>query len=338
MRREAGRAAPRLEDVALVAGVSHQTVSRVINGASSVAPATRERVLAAIQQLGYRRNSAARALATQKSGVIGVVAAGLGYFGPSSAVVGLEAAARAVGYSLILASLPQVTRAAAQEAIDHLVDEAVEALVMIAPGDTGIDFGAKSTIPVPVIVLDADPEHALLSVGVDHVAGARMATHHLLDLGHRRVDHISGPLDWYQAQSRVRGWSDTLSARSLTVPPPLVGDWSAASGYLHGRTLAADPEVTAVFVGNDQMAIGVLRAMVEAGRRVPEDVSIVGFDDIPESGYLLPPLTTVRQNFEDLGRGALSLLVGALRENRAEGITVIPPSLVVRASTARPAR
>ena len=329
------RTAPTLQDVARVAGVSHQTVSRVINGSPRVAPATRDRVQEAVQQLGYRRNSAARALVTQKSGVIGVVAAGLGYFGPSSTVVGIEEAARAEGYSIVLATLPEVTPETTQEALDHLVSESVEAIVLIAPGDTGLDLGAGSTLPVPVVVLDAAPRRAVLSVGVDHAAGARLATRHLIDLGHGRIAHISGPVDWYQAQARSHGWAEAMRAAGLEVSEPLVGDWSASSGYLLGRQLAEDRELTGVFVANDQMSIGVLRAMAEAGRRVPEDVSIVGFDDIPESEYLMPPLTTIRQNFVALGRGALALLMGAMRDDEREGVVVVPPKLVVRASTAR---
>jgi DNA-binding LacI/PurR family transcriptional regulator len=329
------RSAPTLQDVARVAGVSHQTVSRVINGSPRVAPATRDRVQEAVQQLGYRRNSAARALVTQKSGVIGVVAAGLGYFGPSSTVVGIEEAARAEGYSIVLATLPEVTPETTQEALDHLVSESVEAIVLIAPGDTGLDLGAGSTLPVPVVVLDAAPRRAVLSVGVDHAAGARLATRHLIDLGHGRIAHISGPVDWYQAQARSHGWAEAMRAAGLEVDEPLVGDWSASSGYLLGRQLAEDRELTGVFVANDQMSIGVLRAMAEAGRRVPEDVSIVGFDDIPESEYLMPPLTTIRQNFVALGRGALGLLIGAMRDDEREGVVVVPPKLVVRASTAR---
>ena len=330
------RTAPRLEDVARVAGVSHQTVSRVVNGSTRVAPATRARVLEAVAELGYRGNSAAKALATQKSGVVGVVVAGLGFFGPSSTVVGLELAARAEGYGMVLASLPEVTQEATQDALDHLVGESVEAIVLIAPVDTGLDLGVRSRLPVPVVVLDANPVRARLSVGVDHEAGARLATQHLIDLGHRHIAHLSGPSDWYQAEARTFGWRGALEEAGLTVPEPLVGDWTASSGYRLGRQLAAESEVTAIFVANDQMSIGVLRALAEAGRTVPGDVSIVGFDDLPESEYFTPPLTTIRQNFVALGRGAMGLLTSAIRGELEEGTVTVPPKLVVRASTGRP--
>ena len=316
--------------------MSHQTVSRVVNGSARVAPATRERVLAAVAELGYRGNSAAKALATQRSGVVGVVVAGLGFFGPSSTVVGLELAARAEGYGMVLASLPDVTPQATQEALDHLVSESVEAIVVIAPDDTGLDLGVGSRLPIPVVVLDANPLRARLSVGIDHEAGARLATQHLVDLGHQHIAHISGPKNWYQAEARALGWCRALEQAGLPTSEPLVGDWTASSGYALGRQLAATPDVTAIFVSNDQMSIGVLRALAEAGRKVPDDVSIVGFDDLPESAYFTPPLTTVSQNFVALGRGAMGLLTAAIRGEREEGAVTVPPKLVVRASTARP--
>ncbi|GAB3076806.1 LacI family DNA-binding transcriptional regulator [Pedococcus soli] len=342
MTKPVPRRRPSLQDVAEVAGVSHQTVSRVVNGSPSVAPATRDRVLEAIHELGYRRNSAARALATRRSGTIGVVVAGLGYFGPSSTVVGLEAAARAEGYSLVLVSVsetsPEASNRATQDAIEHLIGESVEALVMIAPDDAGLDLGPGAQVPLPLVVLDSDPARAGLSVGVDHAQGARLATQHLIDLGHRHIAHIGGPANWYQAECRLEGWRSALASAGLTPGPVLTGDWTASSGYRHGVGLAADRDVSAVFVANDQMAIGVLRAMAEAGRRVPEDVSVVGFDDLPEAEYLFPPLTTVHQNFVALGRAALRELLGAINGEPGDGAVLVPPKLVVRGSTARRAR
>jgi DNA-binding LacI/PurR family transcriptional regulator len=170
---------------------------------------------------------------------------------------------------------------------------------------------------------------------VDHTAGGRLATRHLIDLGHERIAHVSGPQDWYQAQARADGWRSSLVEAGREVPEILVGDWSASSGYRLGRELARDGWATAVFVTNDQMSIGVLRALTEAGLQVPHEISIVGFDDIPESEFFTPPLTTIRQNFEALGRGAMELLTGAIRGGAQAGQVVVPPKLVVRASTAR---
>jgi DNA-binding LacI/PurR family transcriptional regulator len=332
---------PAMTDVARLAGVSHQTVSRVVNGSPSVAPATRDRVLEAIHELGYRRNSAARALATRRSGTIGVVVAGLGYFGPSSTVVGLEAAARAEGYSLVLVSVsettPEASSRATQDAIEHLIGESVEALVMIAPDDAGQDLGPGDRVPLPLVVLDSDPARAGLSVGVDHAQGARLATQHLIDLGHRHIAHVGGPANWYQAERRLEGWRHALASAGLTPGPVLSGDWTPSSGYRHGVVLAGDRDVTAVFVANDQMAIGVLRAMAEAGRRVPEDVSVVGFDDLPLVRWSSPPLTTVSQPLVAMGRLAVHTVLRLMQGEQLESTRVeLSTTLVVRDSTAAP--
>jgi DNA-binding LacI/PurR family transcriptional regulator len=188
---------------------------------------------------------------------------------------------------------------------------------------------------VPLVALDVDPSHVTWSVGMDHEAGARLATQHLIELGHRTIAHVAGPRDWYQAEARDRGWRAAMAAAGLPADRHSYGDWSPASGYRQGRRLAADPRVSAVFAANDQMSIGVLRAMAEAGRRVPEDVSVVGFDDIPESEFLTPPLTTIRQDFTVLGQAALRLLVGAMSKDFPPEAQIVPPKLVQRKSTGR---
>jgi DNA-binding LacI/PurR family transcriptional regulator len=188
---------------------------------------------------------------------------------------------------------------------------------------------------VPVVAAEAGPDESVPLVAVDQVAGAQLATAHLLELGHRTVWHISGPTDWLEAQDRVNGWRATLDAAGAPAPPVLIGDWSARSGHELGRELAANRDVTAVFVANDQMALGLLRALHEAGRRIPGDISVVGFDDIPEAEFFTPPLTTVRQNFNEMGRRSLLRLLeqieSGVREPRRE---TVPPELIVRASTA----
>jgi DNA-binding LacI/PurR family transcriptional regulator len=330
------RNAPRMADVAARAGVSHQTVSRVLNGSATVREDTRQRVVAAIDELGYRRNSAARALVTRRSGVIGVVVAELSYFGPSSTVLGIETAARKAGYRTVLASLGDVSAEAFVEGFEHVASAGAEAVVLIAPRHTDLDLGSGG-LSVPVVVLDGEEARTPLCVGVDQYAGAALATQHLVDLGHRHIAHLTGPTEWFQAQQRERGWRDTLVRAGLEVAAPLAGDWSAASGYRVGQDLAHDRVLTAVFAGNDQMAIGLMRALGEAGRRIPEDVSIVGFDDIPEAAFLHPPLTTVRQDFSALGHEALRMLVGALAGHDVES-RLVPPKLMARASTARAPR
>ena len=242
-----------MSDVAARAGVSHQTVSRVVNGSTFVRPDTKERVLEAIVELGYRRNPAARALVTRRSGVVGVVVADLRYYGPSSTVIGIESAARAAGCSTILASLPDVTADAVEGALEHVMSAGAEAVVVIGHHDTGLDLGRGSEYGVPIVVLDGETSRSSLAVGVDQRAGAVIVTQHLIDLGHRRIAHLSGPPSWFQAQQRLEGWRLTLEHAGLPVSTPLTGDWSAAGGYLLGQQLAADRQVTAVFAANDQM-------------------------------------------------------------------------------------
>ena len=174
---------------------------------------------------------------------------------------------------------------------------------------------------------------------VDQKLGARLAVAHLISLGHQRIGHVSGPLDWIDGQARVEGWREELAEAGLPDDLLIEGDWSAGSGYRIGQQLAEQRDATAVFVSNDQMALGLLRAFGEKGVRVPEDVSVVGFDDQPESAYFMPPLTTVRQDFEELGKRCMDLMRAQIEEGAAGGTLVVEPELVVRASTApRPRR
>ena len=327
---------PVMADVAALAGVSHQTVSRVLNAHPNVTPETRARVERAITQLGYRRNTAARALVTRRSRTLGVVSASTANYGPANTLIGIERAARAADYFVSFVSLAQVDRDTMQAALDHLVGSGVDGIVVMSPTRAAVGAVDGLSAGVPVVVVDGDISERTRGVAIDQVQGSRLATAHLLDLGHRTVHHVSGPQDWVAAEARVEGWREELRERGSVVPACLVGDWSAASGYAAGQHLAADPAVTAVFAGNDQMALGVLLALHEAGRAVPADVSVVGFDDIPEAPYLIPALTTVRQDFEELGRRCLEQLMALLENGVAPAAALIPPDLVVRASTAPP--
>ena len=330
--------APVMADVARVAGVSHQTVSRVLNAHPHVTAATRLRVERAIDELGYRRNTAARALVTRRSATLGVVSVGSSNYGPANTLIGIEAAARAEGYSVSFVSLDQVDRGSMQEALDHFTGAGVDGIVVLSPTRSAVEavHGLSADVPV-VVTAEGTSSVGRPAVVIDQVHGSRVATAHLLDLGHRTVHHVRGPQDWLEAEARVQGWRTELRVRAAPTPDCLAGDWSAASGYSAGRLLAGEQDVTAVFVANDQMALGVLRALSEAGRRVPEDVSVVGFDDIPEAAYLRPPLTTVRQDFAEVGRRCLVQLVSLIDGEPAGATATIQPELVVRASTARPA-
>jgi DNA-binding LacI/PurR family transcriptional regulator len=334
--------APVMADVARLAGVSHQTVSRVINGQDNLRPATRLRVEEAIQQLGYRPNSAARALVTRRSATIGVIGSKTGFWGPSSIHRTVQAAGREAGYFVSSVNVPDLTRATVADAVDHLRDQGVEGIVLIAANDEALDVArAQEAVGIPVVVVEGSLYQARWTVGVDQAAGAELATRHLLALGHTEIVHVAGPLAWTEARARLQGWQNAMHAAGLRIAPHLEGDWTAASGYRIGAELVRRTDVTAVFAANDQMALGLLRALWEAGRSVPRDVSVVGFDDIPEAEFLIPPLTTVRQDFTEVGHRAIEILRAALAEPDPDADVpdrLVQPELVVRASTAAPRR
>ncbi|GAA0365617.1 LacI family DNA-binding transcriptional regulator [Microbispora corallina] len=331
------RRPPVMADVAKVAGVSHQTVSRVLNDHPNVRAETRTRVLRAIDQLGYRRNLVARALVTKHSRTLGVVSFDTTLYGPASTVYGIEQAAREAGYFVSIVSLRTIDRAGVHDAIDYLTDQGVDGIVVVAPQRSAAQALEDMPTGMPAVAVEGGQAGEVSVVSVDQVEGAALATRHLLDLGHETVWHISGPADWLEAEGRVQGWREALTAAGHRVPDVLAGDWSPRSGYRAGKRLAEmTSEVTAVFVANDQMALGVLRAFAEEGVRVPEQISIVGFDDIPESEFFSPPLTTIRQDFGAVGRRSIDVL---LRQIEAEGPCererhVVPPRFVARASTA----
>jgi len=328
---------PRMEDVAGVAGVSHQTVSRVLNGFPKIRPATRDRVLAAIEELGYRRNTAARTLVTRRSGTIGVITVDMNHFGPASIMLGLESASRAAGYSLSLAGLPEVSATSLRTAVDQVLGQGVEAVVMIVAHQAALTLAQSLHIGVPLVLVEGDLSATPLTAGVDQIAGARLATNHLLDLGHQSVLHLPGPADWLEAAARREGWRTALEERGCPVPALMVeGDWTSRSGYQASRAMLSQSRPTAVFAANDQMALGLLRALHEAGLRVPEDVSVVGFDDLPESGYFTPPLTTVRQDFGELGQRIMDLVLRVLAGEPNASEPLVEPMLIVRSSTAAP--
>ncbi len=322
-----------MADVAVLAGVSHQTVSRVLHDSPHVRGDTRERVLAAIRQLDYHPNSMARALAMGRSRTLGVVSFDTTLYGPASTLLGIERAAHDAGYGVSVSSLPSLNRATVLAAIQQLRDQGVDGVAVIAPLRAGVDALRHVRSDFAVVAVEAGPDASIPVATVDQFAGAAAATAHLLNLGHETVWHLAGPTDWKEAEERIEGWKSTLEAAGAPVPTPLQGDWTARSGYELGQRLLEIPELTAVLVGNDQMALGLLRRLHEAGRKVPRDLSVVGFDDIPEAAYFIPPLTTVRQDFAELGRRCLHILLGRIEGETVPARVVVPPELVVRNST-----
>lgn len=329
-----GVRSPVLADVARLAGVSSQTVSRVVNGAPHISAQTRGRVEQAIQRLGYRPNAAARALARGRTGLVGVITTGASYFGPTSIQRTIEDAARAENLFVTTVNLPTLTRELLDESIEHFLRLLVEGIVIIAGQDEAVEVARQRRASVPLVLVEGDLSRAAWSVGVDQVAGARLATEHLLDLGHREILHLAGPLDWSEARARRDGWRAAMVAAGLRPLEPLPGDWSLARGYAAVDAVLASG-ATAVFAANDQLALGLLCALNEAGRSVPADLSLVGFDDQPEAAYATPPLTTIRQDFGSVGRRAVETLRRAIAGAPGLAQSLIQPELVVRASTAR---
>ncbi|HEY1627893.1 MAG TPA: LacI family DNA-binding transcriptional regulator [Streptosporangiaceae bacterium] len=323
-----------MADVARLAGVSHQTVSRVLNDHPNVRAHTRDRVLAAIRELAYRPNAAARTLVTRRTHTLGVISVDTMLYGPTSMLYGFERAAHDA-YFVSIASLPALDRRSMLGAVDRFVGQGVEGIIVIATHDSGVAALAHVPPGVPIVALGCGTHASISSVAVDNEEGAASATRYLLGLGHKTVHHIAGPASNLDAKERVAGWRKALRAAGAPEPAVLAGDWSAASGYELGGQLRQP--VTAVLCGNDTMALGVLRALAERGLRVPDDVSVVGFDDIPEASYYTPPLTTVRQDFGEVGKQALNVLVERMTDGVAAGPKVrVSPELVTRQSAAAP--
>lgn len=319
-----------MADVAAAAGVSGQTVSRVVNGSPRVDPATRASVEAAMERLGYRVHRAARALRTGRTDTIGLVVSTLATVGNSRMLQAISDAAAARGYALtvVTAGAP----GAVADAFARLRDQGVDGAIVLNEA-TALARGVDAPAGLALVVVDSPADERYLVVQTAHGAGARAATAHLLGLGHARVHHIAGPAASYAAAEREAGWRAALEAAGVPAGEIVRGDWTAASGHAAAQQLPAD--ATAVFVANDQMALGALRAFADAGRDVPGQISVVGFDDVADAADYRPPLTTVRQDFDALGVAAVTALVAAIAGDPAHGATLVPV-LIERASTAPP--
>jgi len=329
--------APSIRDVARLAGVSHQTVSRVLNDHPSIRESTKSRVLEVIEELQYRPNRAARALSRGRSRTIGVLAASGAEYGPASSIAAIQDAARDAGYFVNTANLDRGDPESIVAAVDHLMSQAVEGIVVIAPQVRVFNALKLLSIDVPFVTLQSTGIVGANAMSVDQIAGARLATRHLIDLGHRDIYHLAGPQDWIEAEARMHGFLEEMGARDVPTTAPILGDWTAEFGYHAGRELLQVRDFTAIFSSNDQMALGLMHAIREAGLDVPRDVSIVGFDDIPEAAHFWPPLTTVRQDFAELGRRCVALLLASIAGATPEKQDAIMPELIVRASTSHPA-
>lgn len=356
---------PDIHAVARQAGVSHQTVSRVLNEHPNVRASTRARVRAVMEELGYTPNLAARALITGRSKTLGLVVLNEELHGPASALRAIEQDARAAGYGVRIIHLSAVARSTLREVVENLQRQLVEAVLIVDPHPEDQPLLDPLPADLPMVTVGGLHSEGVPGVRFDSGPGVAQAVDYLLGLGHRTVHHVAGPAGWSEADVRREAWQRALAGAGAPVPRPEAGDWSARSGYQAGRRLlaaggvgpggagpggtgsgagaedAAVPAVTAVFAANDQMALGVLYACAEAGVRVPGDLSVIGFDDVPDAAYYQPSLTTLRQDFAELGRHAVELALRQIASGTRQGtggFTLPPPSLILRASAAPPAR
>lgn len=328
------RGVPTIYDVAELAGVSHQTVSRLLKGGSGIRPANRARIEHALKELDYRPNLAARALATNRSHRIGAIAYEMLEMGPSKIIQGASDSAREAGYLLDIVSLDPRDEGSLEQAVTLLSQQDLAGILAFAPTDQINRVIAASHFSVPVYV---ETEEDDLLPGHEESLnghGLRILVEHLVGLGHRRFFHVSGPTPWLSARNRLAAYEHALAAHGLTSVGSLAGDWSAASGYEAALRIPLDRGITAIVAANDQMALGVLRALSERGVGVPVDVSVVGFDDIPEAQYFQPPLTTVRLDFERQGRIAIRRLLALIGDDTAmPQPAAVLPELKVRHSS-----
>jgi LacI family transcriptional regulator len=334
-----------IKEVAKAAGVSTQTVSRVINDRPDVAPETRQRVLEVIAHLDFQPSVLARSLIHQRSLTIGIVTAGLKYIGPSYTLNGITEQAEQMGYALLLKEISHFNSIAVEPILRDLVARQVDGIIWAVP-----EAGANRdwldallpSLPVPIVFLTMHGVPGVTVVATDNYLGGCLATEHLVAQGRRHIGHIAGPMIWWEACQRAAGWRDTLIAAGRPAEDGHVvqGEWNSASGERAFRQLAAQyPEMDAVFVANDQMALSVLLVASRLGRRVPDDLAVVGFDAIPESAYFTPPLTTIQQDSKELGRTAVRQIVhmidagqGSAAPHQHETVW-LKPQLVVRESS-----
>ena len=333
-----------IKQVAQEAGVSTQTVSRVTNDRPDVAPETRQRVLEVIERLGYQPSALARSLIRQRSHTLGVVTAGLEYVGPSHTLSGITEQAEAMGYSLLLKELPEFDTSDVEPILNALLARQVDGIIWaVAEASDNRDWLADrlNDLPVPIVFLTMHQRPDLSIVSVDNYLGGRIATEHLLKQGYRHIGHVAGPLEWWESRQRKAGWQNALLDAGIRVSEDqsVEGDWSSESGEKAIRQLLDQyPEMDAVFVANDQMALGILQVTCRRGLKVPQDLAVVGFDGIPEAAYYWPPLTTVKQNLHRLGCIAVEQALRAIEASQEpKGVyepetILLKPRLIIRES------
>lgn len=328
---------PTLMDVAKKAGVSHQTVSRVVNGNKNVSEKTRKKVFKFLEEMEYVRNQAARSLATGRTSKIGILGMETTLYGPTIIFHDIQVAARKAGYDLVIELTKDIDDTSVSDGIRHLIEHGVDGIVVITPQANGSTNLQSLKIKIPIVVHEGKRTDYISIVSSNQFKGGVLATEHLINLGHKNIGHLGGPLTFFEATERHRGWETALSRSGLPAARYLVGDWSAQSGYELTFDLLQDLSMTAIFVANDAMALGAMKAISELGLKVPDNVSLVGYDNSPETPYLIPALTTVDQRFDLLASNSINQLIKFLNSKSSKStITHISPELIIRGSSAAP--
>lgn len=321
-------------DVAKLAGVSHQTVSRVMNNHTSIRPGTKDRVLAAMKELDYQPNLAARSLVTTKSNMLAFLSADTVLYGPVGMNNAMERHARHSGYLVVSLSVIPGDSESLNEALASLRVLQIEGLVTIALPPESVKLATEAFPDIPMVSLDTHDIGNAHAVGIDNFEGGYRATKHLLDLGHKKILHVAGQFDSFEAESRRQGYEKAMLEKKLK-PEVIQGDWTADTGLKIGVDLNLGVGgYTAIFAANDYLALGLMKALRLRGIEVPRDISLVGFDDIPEATYLTPALTTMRQDFKGLGEAAMKMLLHELNHDDSTSVENLIPEIIVRESTA----
>lgn len=330
---------PTLEDVARELGVSHQTVSRVINSHPRVLPQTRARVLAGIELLGYHPNRAARFLANQRSTLVGLVASDSRSYGPAHALLSIQAEAQRHGYTMMTIGLSKCTISEVKKAAQELMANAAQGVIIDLPFEINRRELRAALGGIPFVGLDVDGGSAFPSFRFDHAQGAAAATQHLIDLGHERIAGLVGEPPWRSCKLRKQGWIRALTKAQLKLGPCLETAWTADGGYEATKRLIRRSfrRFSAIFAANDLIALGSMFALHERGIRVPEEISVIGFDGMPEAQFFYPSLSTVAVEFDVLAEQSLQSLFAAIQGLESEPINKIgAPKLIQRASTGAP--
>jgi DNA-binding LacI/PurR family transcriptional regulator len=326
-------------DIAIRTGVSYQTVSRVLNGMPHVSPATREKIQAVMQEVGFRPNMTARQLAGQSSNTVGLVTFATSFYGPAQILSNCEQASKEMGLSFMFSGIVDQSTPEIRRAVNELCAHQVCGILLYLPLRIDLRDLQEVCRNVPIVAVDSNLGYKGPAIYIQQELGSRIATQHLIQFGHRKIAYLQGPLFWRAAELRFKGWLKELKAAGLDPGPVVAGNWTAESGFEATKTLIAQywGEFSALIAGNDQMALGAIRAFEESGIRIPRTISVVGFDDIPEAAFFRPPLSTIKQDFAALASSSVECLMSQLNQRQPSRLRTIRPTLVARESTAAPA-